>query len=249
MIILKTPDEIAVMAKASRVVAEALAVLKDAVKPGVTTDDLDRLAESEIRARGAIPAFKGYRNYPKTLCASVNEQVVHGIPSKRVLKEGDIVGLDLGAIVGGFYGDSAVTVGVGRIDEKTATLVRVTEESLSLAIEQAQVGNRLSDISHAVQRHVEAAGYSVVTEFVGHGIGRQLHEEPQVPNYGKPGQGPRLQAGMVLAIEPMVNMGGSAVRVLDDRWTAVTVDGSLSAHFEHTIAIQPSGPAIVLSRV
>jgi len=249
MIILKTPDEIAVMAKASRVVAEALAVLKDAVKPGVTTDELDRLAESEIRARGAVPAFKGYRNYPKTLCASVNEQVVHGIPSKRALKEGDIVGLDLGAIVGGFYGDSAITVGVGRIDEKTAALVRVTEESLSLAIEQAQVGNRLSDISHAVQRHVEAAGYSVVTEFVGHGIGRQLHEEPQVPNYGKPGQGPRLQVGMVLAIEPMVNMGGSAVRVLNDRWTAVTVDGSLSAHFEHTIAIQPSGPAIVLSRV
>ena len=249
MIILKTPDEIAVMAKASRVVAEALLVLKVAVKPGVTTDELDKLAESEIRARGAMPAFKGYRNYPKTLCASVNEQVVHGIPSKRVLKEGDIVGLDLGAIVGGFYGDSAVTVGVGRIDEKTATLVRVTEESLSLAIEQAQVGNRLSDISHAVQRHVEAAGYSVVTEFVGHGIGRQLHEEPQVPNYGKPGQGPRLQSGMVLAIEPMVNMGGSAVRVLDDRWTAVTVDGSLSAHFEHTIAIQPSGPAIVLSRL
>lgn len=249
MIILKTPDEIAVMAKASMVVAEALAVLKSAVKPGITTDELDRLAESEIRARGAIPAFKGYRSYPKTLCASVNEQVVHGIPSKRVLKEGDIIGLDLGAIVGGFYGDSAVTVPVGRIDEKAAALVRITEESLSLAIEQARVGNRLSDISHAVQRHVEAAGYSVVTEFVGHGIGRQLHEEPQVPNYGKPGQGPRLQPGMVLAIEPMVNMGGSAVRVLDDRWTAVTVDGSLSAHFEHTIAIQPSGPALVLSRL
>lgn len=249
MIILKTPDEIAVMAKASRVVAEALAVLKNAVKPGITTDELDRLAESEICARGAIPAFKGYRNYPKTLCASVNEQVVHGIPSKRTLKEGDIVGLDLGAIVGGFYGDSAVTVAVGRIEEKAAALVRITEESLALAIGQARVGNRLSDISHAVQRHVEAAGYSVVTEFVGHGIGRQLHEEPQVPNYGKPGQGPRLQAGMVLAIEPMVNMGGSAVRVLDDRWTAVTADGSLSAHFEHTIAIQPSGPALVLSRL
>ena len=249
MIILKTPDEIALMAKASRVVAEALEVLKSAVKPGVTTDELDRLAEAEIRGRGAIPAFKGYRNYPKTLCASVNEQVVHGIPSKRVLKDGDIIGLDLGAIVGGFYGDSAVTVAVGRIDEKAATLVRVTEESLSLAIQQARVGNRLSDISHAVQQHVEAAGYSVVTEFVGHGIGRQLHEEPQVPNYGKPGQGPRLQPGMVLAIEPMVNMGGSAVRVLDDRWTAVTVDGSLSAHFEHTIAIQPSGPALVLSRL
>jgi methionyl aminopeptidase len=166
-----------------------------------------------------------------------------------VLKDGDIVGLDLGAIVGGFYGDSAVTIAVGRIDEKAATLVRVTEESLSLAIQQARVGNRLSDISHAVQQHVETAGYSVVTEFVGHGIGRQLHEEPQVPNYGKPGQGPRLQPGMVLAIEPMVNMGGSAVRVLDDRWTAVTVDGSLSAHFEHTIAIQPSGPALVLSRL
>jgi methionyl aminopeptidase len=249
MIILKTPDEIAVMAKASRVVAEALAVLKSAVKAGITTDELDRLAESEIRARGAIPAFKGYRNYPKTLCASVNEQVVHGIPSKRVLKEGDIIGLDLGAIVGGFYGDSAVTVAVGRIDEKTAALIRITEESLALAIEQATVGNRLSDISHAVQRHVEAAGYSVVTEFVGHGIGRQLHEEPQVPNYGKPGQGPRLQAGMVLAIEPMVNMGGAAVRVLDDRWTAVTADGSLSAHFEHTIAIQPSGPALILSQL
>ena len=249
MIILKTPDEVAVMAQASRIVAEALAVLKSAVKPGITTDELDRLAESEIRARGAVPAFKGYRNYPKTLCASVNEQVVHGIPSKRVLKEGDIIGLDLGAIVGGFYGDSAVTVAVGRIDEKSATLVRVTEESLSLAIEQARVGNRLSDISHAVQQHVEAAGYSVVTEFVGHGIGRQLHEEPQVPNYGRPGQGPRLQPGMVLAIEPMVNMGGSAVRVMDDRWTAVTVDGSLSAHFEHTIAIQPEGPALVLSRL
>jgi methionyl aminopeptidase len=249
MIILKTPDEIAVMAKASRVVAEALEVLKGAVKPGVTTDELDRVAESEIRSRGGIPAFKGYRNYPKTLCVSVNEQVVHGIPSKRVLREGDIVGLDLGAIVGGFYGDSAMTVAVGRIDEKTAALVRVTEESLTLGIEQARVGNRLSDISHAVQCHVEAAGYSVVTEFVGHGIGRQLHEEPQVPNYGKPGQGPRLQPGMVLAIEPMVNMGGPAVRVLDDRWTAVTVDGSLSAHFEHTIAIQPSGPALVLSRL
>src|SRR5262245_42505275 len=249
MIILKTPDEIAVMAQASRIVAETLQILQKAVRPGVTRDELDSLAEEEIRCRGGIPAFKGYRSYPKTLCASVNEQVVHGIPSKRVLKEGDIIGLDLGAIVGGFYGDSAVTVAVGLIEEKTAALVRVTEESLSLAIEPAQVGKRLSDISHAVQGDVEAAGYSVVTEFVGHGIGRQLHEEPQVPNYGKPGQGPRLQAGMVLAIEPMVNMGGSAVRVLDDRWTAVTVDGSLSAHFEHTIAIQPSGPALVLSQL
>jgi len=248
MIILKTPDEIEVMARASRVVAEALEILQKEVRAGVTTDELDRIAEEAIRARGAIPAFKGYRSYPKTLCASVNEQVVHGIPSKRKLKDGDIIGLDLGAIVGGFYGDSAVTVAVGRVDEKVANLVRVTEEALDLGIQQAVVGNRLTDISHAVQRHVEAAGYSVVTEFVGHGIGRQLHEEPQVPNYGKPGQGPRLQPGMVLAIEPMVNMGGSAVRVLEDRWTAVTADGSWSAHFEHTIAIQPTGPARVLSR-
>jgi methionyl aminopeptidase len=248
MIILKTPEEIEVMAQASRVVAEALEVVQQAVRPGITTDDLDRIAEDAIRSRGAIPAFKGYRSYPKTLCASVNEQVVHGIPSKRKLKEGDIIGLDLGAIVGGFYGDSAVTVAVGRIEDAIARLVRVTKEALDLGIEQAIVGKRLTDISHAVQRHVEAAGYSVVTEFVGHGIGRQLHEEPQVPNYGKPGQGPRLQPGMVLAIEPMVNMGGSAVRVLEDRWTAVTADGSLSAHFEHTIAIQPSGPARVLSQ-
>jgi methionyl aminopeptidase len=248
MIILKTPDEVEVMAQACRVVAEALEIVKKEVRAGVTTDELDRIAEEAIRARGAIPAFKGYRNYPKTLCASVNEQVVHGIPSKRKLKEGDIIGLDLGAIVGGFYGDSAVTVAVGQVDEKIMKLVRTTEEALGLGIQQAIVGHRLTDISHAVQRHVEAAGYSVVTEFVGHGIGRQLHEEPQVPNYGKPGQGPRLQPGMVLAIEPMVNMGGSAVRVLDDRWTAVTADGSLSAHFEHTIAIQPAGPARILSQ-
>lgn len=248
MIILKTPAEIEIMAEASRVVAEVLEIVRNEVRPGVSTDDLDRIAEKEILARGATPAFKGYRNYPKTLCASVNEQVVHGIPSGRKLKDGDIIGLDLGAIVGGFYGDSAVTVAVGRISEKTAKLVQVTEESLYLGIKQAVVGNRLTDISSAVQRHAEAGGYSVVTEFVGHGIGRQLHEEPQVANYGKPGQGPRLQSGMVLAIEPMVNMGGSAVRILDDRWTAVTADGSLSAHFEHTIAIQPSGPARILSR-
>ena len=247
MIILKTPAEIELMAEASRVVAEVLEIVRKAVRPGVATDELDRLAEEGIRARGATPAFKGYRSYPKTLCASVNEQVVHGIPSKRQLKEGDIIGLDLGAIVGGFYGDSAVTVAVGRIPDEAAKLIRVTEEALYLGIEQAVVGNRLTDISHAVQQRAESAGFSVVTEFVGHGIGRQLHEEPQVPNYGKPGQGPRLQVGMVLAIEPMVNVGGSAVRILDDRWTAVTADGSLSAHFEHTIAIQPSGPARVLT--
>ena len=249
MIILKTPAEIAVMAEASRVVAEALAIVRKAVRPGISTEELDRIAEEAIRARGAAPAFKGYRSYPKSLCASVNEQVVHGIPSKRKLKEGDIIGLDLGAIVGGFYGDSAVTVAVGRVPEETAKLVQVTEAALYLGIKQAVVGNRLTDISNAVQQHVESAGFSVVTEFVGHGIGRQLHEEPQVPNYGKPGQGPRLQPGMVLAIEPMVNMGRSAVRVLEDRWTAVTVDGSLSAHFEHTIAVQPSGAPRILSQV
>ncbi|HEX6727851.1 MAG TPA: type I methionyl aminopeptidase [Nitrospira sp.] len=249
MIILKTPAEIAVMAEASRVVAEALAIVRKAVRPGISTEELDRIAEEAIRARGAAPAFKGYRSYPKSLCASVNEQVVHGIPSKRKLKEGDIIGLDLGAIVGGFYGDSAVTVAVGRVPEETAKLVQVTEAALYLGIKQAVVGNRLTDISNAVQQHVESAGFSVVTEFVGHGIGRQLHEEPQVPNYGKPGQGPRLQPGMVLAIEPMVNMGRSAVRVLEDRWTAVTVDGSLSAHFEHTIAVQPSGAPRILSQL
>ena len=248
MIILKTPAEIEIMAEASRIVAEVLVLIQREVQPGISTDELDHLAEKEIRSRGALPAFKGYRNYPKTLCASVNEQVVHGIPSKRKLKEGDIIGLDLGAVVGGFYGDSAVTVAVGKVSDKASTLVKITEEALYLGIEQAVVGNRLTDISHAVQRHAELAGYSVVTEFVGHGIGRQLHEEPQVPNYGRPGQGPRLQSGMVLAIEPMVNLGSSAVRVLDDRWTAVTVDGKLSAHFEHTIAIQPAGPARVLSR-
>ncbi|MBH0191402.1 MAG: type I methionyl aminopeptidase [Nitrospira sp.] len=248
MIILKTPAEIEIMAEASRVVAEVLEIIRKEVRPGVSTDDLDQLAEKEILARGAVPAFKGYRKYPKTLCASVNEQVVHGIPSGRKLKVGDIIGLDLGAIVGGFYGDSAVTVAVGPVADKVAHMVQVTEEALYIGIRQAVVGNRLTDISHAVQQHVESAGYSVVTEFVGHGIGRQLHEEPQVPNYGKAGQGPRLQSGMVLAIEPMVNMGGSAVRILADRWTAVTADGSWSAHFEHTIAIQPSGPARILSR-
>jgi methionyl aminopeptidase len=249
MIILKTSEEIEIMARASRVVAETLAMLRREVRPGITTDELDRLAEQFIRSHGGTPAFKGYRNYPKTLCASINDQVVHGIPSKRALKEGDIIGLDLGAIVDGFYGDSAVTVAVGKVSPRIAELLKVTEASLFAGIAQAVVGNRLSDISHAVQQHAEAAGFSVVTDFVGHGIGRQLHEEPQVPNYGKPGQGPRLQEGMVLAIEPMINMGKSGVRVLDDRWTAVTTDGSLSAHFEHTIAIQASGPPRILTQV
>ncbi|MCH7566316.1 MAG: type I methionyl aminopeptidase [Nitrospirae bacterium] len=247
MIILKTPDEIEIMARAAKLVAETLQVLKREVRPGITTDDLDKIAEDSIRSGGGVPAFKGYRNYPKTLCASVNEEVVHGIPSKRELKEGEIIGLDLGAIIDGFYGDSAMTLPVGPIPPRVAELLRVTEEALEAGIAQAIVGNRLSDVSHAIQRHAEAAGFSVVTEFVGHGIGRQLHEEPQIPNYGKPGSGPRLQVGMVLALEPMVNMGKSGVRILDDAWTAVTKDGSLSAHFEHTIAIQASGPPRILT--
>ncbi|RMH36282.1 MAG: type I methionyl aminopeptidase [Nitrospirae bacterium] len=247
MIVLKTAEEIELIARASQIVAEAHQVLIRAVKPGVTTLALDRLAEEYIRDHGAIPAFKGYRGFPYTLCASVNEQVVHGIPSERVLREGDIIGLDLGAIVEGFYGDGAITVAVGDVSQEVERLMTVTKEALAKGIEQAVVGNRLSDISHAIQAYVESAGYSVVRDFVGHGIGRQLHEEPQVPNYGRPGQGPRLKAGMVLAIEPMVNMGSYGVRVLNDGWTAVTTDGSLSAHFEHTIAIQACGAPLVLT--
>lgn len=247
MIVLKTPEEIEMMAQASKIVAEAHHVLKNEVKPGVTTLFLDNIAEEFIRGHGGIPAFKGYRNYPKTLCVAVNDEVVHGIPSNRVLKDGDIIGLDLGAIVHGFYGDGAITVPVGPVPDQVSTLMRVTEEAMMKGIAQGVVGNRLSDISHAVQEHVEAHGFSVVRDFVGHGIGRQLHEEPQVPNYGRAGQGPRLQVGMVLAIEPMVNLGGYHVRVLEDQWTAVTQDGSLSAHFEHTMAIQPSGPPRILT--
>lgn len=247
MIVLKTAEEIELMALASKIVAEAQQVLLKEVKPGITTLWLDTVAEEFIRDRGGTPAFKGYRNYPNTLCTSVNEEVVHGIPSRRILKEGDIIGLDLGAIVQGFYGDGAITVPVGPIPQPVATLLRVTEEAMTRGINQAVVGNRLSDISHAIQTGVESFGFSVVRDFVGHGIGRQLHEEPQVPNYGRPGQGPRLQVGMVLAIEPMVNMGSPHVKVLEDRWTAVTQDGSLSAHFEHTVTIQPSGPPRVLT--
>ncbi|WP_447970559.1 type I methionyl aminopeptidase [Nitrospira sp. M1] len=247
MIVLKTPEEIELIASASHIVAKSHQRILEEVKPGVTTLELDKLAEECIREYGAIPAFKGYRGYTKTLCASVNEEVVHGIPSGRALKDGDIIGLDLGAIVDGFYGDGAITVSVGEISPEIKKLIMVTEESLRRGIAKAIVGNRLSDISHAVQSYVESQGFSVVRDFVGHGIGRQLHEEPQVPNYGRPGQGPRLKAGMVLAIEPMVNIGEASVRVLDDGWTAVTRDQSLSAHFEHTISIQPEGPARILT--
>lgn len=246
MIILKTPQEIAVIERASRVVALAIAFLREQVKPGVTTADLDRLAEEFITGEGAIPAFKGYRGYPATLCTSVNEEVVHGIPSaRRRLEEGDIIGIDVGAIVEGYYGDAAVTLPVGRISDEAARLIRVTEAALVAGLAQVRAGNRLSDISHAVQTVAENAGYSVVTDFVGHGIGRNLHEDPQVPNFGKPGEGPRLREGLVLAIEPMVNIGGHEVEVLSDRWTVVTRDKSLSAHFEHTIAITPDGPKVL----
>lgn len=247
MIILKSPEEVDKIRRAGRIVADVLQELKKQVKPGMTTLDLDQMAEEGIRKRGGQPAFKGYRGFPATLCASVNNEIVHGIPSKRTLQEGDIIGLDLGAIVDGYYGDAAITVAVGAIRPAVQRLVQVTEESLYQGIEQMKVGNRLSDVSHAVQAHVEAAGYSVVKDFVGHGIGQALHEEPQLPNFGKPGQGPRLRTGMVLAIEPMVNMGKDGVRVLSDHWTAVTEDGSLSAHFEHTVAITEEGPVILTS--
>ena len=247
MIILKTSKEIELISRAGQIVAECQKVLLQELKPGMTTLDLDTLTDTCIRDLGGIPAFKGYRNYPKSLCASINEEVVHGIPSQRVLNEGDIIGLDVGAIVEGFYGDGAVTVSVGEIDPTIRQLIDVTRDALSKGLEKAVVGNRLSDISFAIQSHVQQHGFSVVRDFVGHGIGRQLHEEPQVPNYGKPGQGPRLKHGMALAIEPMVNLGGAGVKVLEDGWTAVTSDGSLSAHFEHTISIEPEGPPRVLT--
>lgn len=249
MIILKSKEEVGKIASASRIVAESLEALKEYIKPGMTTQELDMFVEKKIREKGGVPAFKGYRNFPATLCISINDEVVHGIPSvDRVIQAGDIVGLDLGAIYDGFYGDSAITIAIGEVSHEAKRLIQVTEGSLQAGIDHAREGNRLSDISHAVQSHVEKAGYTVVTDFVGHGIGRSLHEEPQVPNFGPPGRGPRLREGMVLAIEPMVNMGKSEVRVLEDRWTAVTADGSLSAHFEHTVAITKEGP-VILSKV
>ena len=245
MIVCKSPSELERMRAVNAAVAEILQQLRGMVAPGATTADLDEVAGQLIREAGGASAFKGYRGFPATLCASVNEQVVHGIPSRRQLVEGDIVSLDMGVLLDGFYGDSAITVGVGRIDDRTRELLRVTEEALYRGIEQARVGSRVSDIGHAVQRHVEAHAFSVVREFVGHGIGAGLHEEPQIPNYGDPGRGPRLAEGMVLAIEPMVNMGRPGVRLLDDGWTAVTRDGSLSAHFEHSVAVTAGGPSIL----
>ena len=245
MIVLKSANELEKMRVAGRMVAEILALLKEKVAPGITTAELDRLAESECARRRAVPAFKGYGGFPYAVCASPNEKVVHGFPDDRPLMEGEILSIDFGVIYDGYYGDSAFTAPVGAIGSHVAHLLQVTEESLYKAIAVSVVGGRLSDISHAVQSHVEQEGYSIVREFVGHGIGSKLHESPQVPNYGPSGQGPRLKAGMTLAIEPMVNVGKPGVKVLEDGWTAVTIDGELSCHFEHTIAITENGPEIL----
>jgi methionyl aminopeptidase len=246
MIILKSLQEIEKIRKAGLVVAQTLDELRTMVRPGINTQALDEFAERFIRQAGATPAFKGYRGYPKTLCTSINSEVIHGIPAKAVvLKQGDILSVDVGAIVDGFYGDAAITIPVGAVTSEAERLIRVTEESLYRGIAQATAANRLYDISEAVQAHVESHGFSVVREYVGHGIGRSLHEDPQIPNFGAHGQGPRLKAGMVLAIEPMVNAGAGATIVKEDKWTAVTADGSLSAHFEHTVAIMPDGPWIL----
>jgi len=246
VIVCKSASELETMHQAGLIVWEVLNELRMMVAPGVSTLDLDRIAEKRSKERGARPAFKGYRGYPAALCASINEEVVHGIPSaSRKLREGDIVSLDFGVELDGYFGDAAVTVPVGKVQPELETLLRVTREALDHAIERARVGNRLSDIGAAVQQWVERHGFSVVREFVGHGIGTHMHEEPNVLNYGEPGHGPRLQEGMVLALEPMVNMGGAAVRVLSDEWTAVTVDGKPSAHFEHSVAITAEGPRIL----
>ncbi len=236
------------MRAAGRIVATILARLEEMVRPGVTSAELDRYAEQECLRQGATPAFKGYGGFPFAICASPNDRVVHGFPDRRPLAEGDILSIDFGVLYQGYYGDAAVTVPVGRIDAGTSRLVDATRESLRQAIAKAVPGGRLSDISHAVQGWVEPLGFSVVREFVGHGIGRQLHEAPQLPNFGAPGQGPRLKPGMTLAIEPMINAGTPGVKILEDGWTAVTQDGKRSAHFEHTVAITEHGPEI-LTRV
>jgi methionyl aminopeptidase len=245
MIILKSRQEIEKMKIPNRLVAEVLEEVVKKVMPGIATIELDRFAESMILKRGGIPAFKGYKGYPNSLCISINEQVVHGIPSKRRFKEGDIVSIDLGIYYDGYYGDAAVTLGVGKVSPESKRLLHATQKALCIGVEKARVGNHLSDISNAIQSYIEGEGFSVVRAFVGHGIGTSLHEEPQVPNFGEPGSGPLLKSGMVLAIEPMVNMGGSDVEVLEDDWTVVTSDRSLSAHFEHTVAITDNGPEIL----
>lgn len=243
---LKSPREIALMRTGGRILAEIMERLRTFVKPGISTAEIDQEVEAVILSKGAKPAFKGYRGFPATVCTSINEEVVHGIPSPhRRLKEGDIIGLDLGCVVDGYYADCAFTLPVGEVSPRVQKLLDVTRESLDRAVAQCRPGRRLGDISHAVQEHVERHGFSVVRAFVGHGIGRELHEDPQIPNFGEPGRGPVLKAGMVFAIEPMVTMGGWEVRILPDRWTAVTEDGSLAAHFEHTVAITENGPDVL----
>jgi len=246
-IVCKSSSEIDKMRRSGRIVRQVLEAAREAVRPGVATMELERIAESKIRDLGAKPAFKGYYDYPCVLCTSVNDEIVHGIPSeRRVLKAGDIVSIDCGVVLDGFYGDAAITVPVGdEITEELQKLLEVTRESLFRGIEAARTGNTVGDVGAAVQRHVEANGFSVVREFVGHGIGTKLHEDPQVPNYGTPGHGPKLRDGMVLAIEPMVNIGRPGTRLLDDKWTAVTEDGSYSAHFEHCVAVTKNGPMIL----
>ena len=241
MIVCRSQAEIDKLRKVNQLVGRILSELRQLAAPGLTTQDINRLAEERVRAAGAEPAFKGYHGFPATICASVNEQVVHGIPSDRTLVEGDILSIDMGAKLDGYYGDSAVTVAIGKVAPEAARLLRVTEESLFRGIEAVKPGGRVTDIGAAVQAHVEANGFSIVRDFVGHGIGTSLHEEPQIANYGPGGRGPRLSDGMVLAIEPMVNAGKAAVKVLSDGWTAVTRDGSLSAHFEHTVVVTPDG--------
>ena len=248
MIVLKSAAELDKMRAAGRIVATILAQLEALIKPGVTSGELDQLAERECVRQGATPAFKGYGGFPYALCASPNDRVVHGFPDRRPLQDGEILSIDFGVLYKGYYGDAAITVPVGQIDPATVNLLTVTRESLLRAIDKAVPGGRLTDISHAVQSWVEPRGFSVVREFVGHGIGRQLHEAPQLPNFGAPGQGPRLKAGMTLAIEPMINAGTAGVKILEDGWTAVTQDGKRSAHFEHTVAITEHGPEI-LTRV
>lgn len=245
MIVIKSDPEIAAMQKAGRVVAQAHQIVAEHVRPGVTTRQLDRLVEDFFRSQNAVPAFKGYNGYPATICASINEVVVHGIPNDVPLEEGWILSVDIGAFVDGFCGDSAWTYPVGKISQEAQRLLTVTKESLYLGIAKALVGNRISDISHQVQTFVESSGFSVVRDFVGHGIGRKMHEAPQIPNFGPPGRGPRLKAGMTLAIEPMVTAGDYHVRILPDNWTTVTVDGSWAAHFEHTIVVTGDGPEIL----
>ena len=245
MIVCKGKAELDKMREANLIVDQVLDHLGGLIEPGITTSELDAVAEDMILKAGAKPAFKGYRGYPATVCASVNDRIVHGIPNDDPLKQGDIIGLDVGVCYKGFYGDSAWSFSVGAITKELKSLLDVTRESLYKGIEKVVVGNRISDISHSIQQHVESHGFTVVREFVGHGIGKALHEEPQVPNFGQPGRGPKLQAGMVRAIEPMVNSKGPGVKVLDDRWTAVTADGGYSAHFEHSVAVTEEGPWIL----